>query len=198
MLPLLINRIVCHHLKQISTNNDSILLLGVKQFLNDIEQKTDADYIKLFTEIKDMIKGNESYMRNILGESFNFFNSMQIIEVNSNVSDDKIHAYLSGLMMELKNKNDKKNLQLSNVIITPETCMNGIMKQILAEEEFPADRSAHIDQVGTLYESIKACIGDLFCDLVPSPNCKVPVNPRISEIYDKITMLRNLACIANK
>ena len=69
---------------------------------------------------------------------------MQIIEMNSNVSDDKIHSYLSGLMMELKKKNGIKNIQLSNVIITPDTCMNGIMKQILAEDNASYFARLHI------------------------------------------------------
>jgi len=52
----------------------------------------------------------------------------------------------------------------------------------------------HIEKVGDAYETLKDQLNNLFADLTPAEHSQEPINPRISEIYESIRSLRDLAC----
>lgn len=52
----------------------------------------------------------------------------------------------------------------------------------------------HIDKVSDAYETIKDQLTNLLSDLVPADHCQDPINHRVSQIYESIRSLRDLAC----
>ncbi len=70
---------------------------------------------------------------------------------------------------------------------------NRIMQQI-NELDISDIKAPHIDKVGDAYETLKDQLNLLLADLTPAAHCQEPINARISQIYESIRSLRDLAC----
>lgn len=54
-------------------------------------------------------------------------------------------------------------------------------------------RTDHIKNVSVAYEGFKDILHGLFADLQPTAHCQVPVNDRITKVYESLQHMRDLA-----
>ncbi len=52
--------------------------LGIQAFLNNISCKVDEDFTGLISDIKSAIQDGPNHMKEILGDSFSYFNTVQL------------------------------------------------------------------------------------------------------------------------
>ena len=212
-----LKEMIRRHLEAIIARRDSFWGLGIKYFLQDIENKTEKDYLQLIQYVKDGIRDNKADMLGLIGEeSMKFFLA---IEHDKELEEGKakIAAAAQVLMKSIQEfrrsfnqstaagglcKSMRNNDEISEILIHPGMDLSDILKQIAQKKRFPPGapethgiKNSHIDKVGEVYESLKDSLNNLFADLQPANWNQSPIDSRISNVFEKITTLRNLACI---
>jgi hypothetical protein len=56
----------------------TVYALGIKFFLDNVIPKADDDFKRIVNSIKSDIKDGPNHMKEILGDSFNYFNGVQL------------------------------------------------------------------------------------------------------------------------
>lgn len=67
---------IIQKLKQVPMQ--TIYGLGIHSFLDNVISKTDEDFKRVVGFIKNDIKDGPNHMKEILGDSFNYFNAVQL------------------------------------------------------------------------------------------------------------------------
>ena len=76
MIPQVKKTEIIQKLKQVPMQ--TIYGLGIHSFLDNVIPKTDDDFKRVVSYIKNDIKDGPNHMREILGDSFSYFNSIQL------------------------------------------------------------------------------------------------------------------------
>lgn len=195
MLSESIKEKIFQHLKYIATDNKKLVGICMAEFMKDFDKKTDEEIVAIVKEIKATIAQNRSFAIQQFGYSYNFFNSMLIVDISFK---DFLEPHVS--MREMKKNDDILN-KLAEILkplqrFAPGACINGNTSNTASPTGEPiikSTRDKHIDEVGQCYESFKQLLHCLFADMQPTSFSEL-VNNRISEVYKKLADLRNLAC----
>lgn len=67
---------IVHNLLQVPDN--SLMGTFIKNFIDNLQGKSDEDLKRLVDEIKDNIPKNPELMQSVLGETYDYFNQLSI------------------------------------------------------------------------------------------------------------------------
>ena len=76
MIPQIKKAEIIQNLQQVPMQ--SVYGLGIKFFLDNVIPKADDDFKRILREIKTDIKDGPNHMKEILGNSFSYFNAVQL------------------------------------------------------------------------------------------------------------------------
>jgi hypothetical protein len=192
MIPTFLKQMIIGHLKNAVSLRESSWGVGISYFLENAHNKKDIDFIKLLEYILDLIKINEQQMRLLLGESFSFFNSIELVKYKATPLHKMI---LEGFVQHIKEANER-----SSVVVGPETSFEDILREVfknpkLKDETIPTPpKNDHISKVSEAYESLKDSINNVLSDMQPMVHMQEAINPRIEKIFKQVQDLRDLAC----
>jgi len=77
-----------NHLKQQILSNlqqvptDTLWGLGINLFVEHVHLKTDADYVKVVTDLKSQLQDGPNNMKTVLGPSYDFFKNLPAAELS--------------------------------------------------------------------------------------------------------------------
>ena len=187
------------HMQGVAMSNQSITGVPFKDFVKNAKQKSDADYAFFLKGIKEMIDCNPEFYKKQLGSSFDFFNNMKVLTVKV-VIEEQLSKIFDDIDRAVNNMRSHSTIDdlLKSVFQEKPSGPSGSGHQYNTATQTntttaASPRDKHIDEVGACYESFKTLLHGLFADMQPAAFSD-PVNERISEVYKKLSDLRNLAC----
>lgn len=71
---------ILSNLQQVPT--DTMWGLGINLFVQNVHLKTDADYVKVVTDLKSQLKDGPNNMKVVLGPSYDFFKNLPAAELS--------------------------------------------------------------------------------------------------------------------
>lgn len=178
---------VLQHMQYVvNDKKGKLIALSFSTFLENKDKNTDADFYYMINEIQDIIIHNEIFALNQLGFSFFFFKNFRFYQHSFEELISEMQQFGRFIKKVSVHKNYSAGGPVNNTTATAERA-----EPVISNSQ--SKRNQHIEEVGACYESFKDLLRDLFADMQPAA-FSGPVNNRISEVYKKLSDLRNLAC----
>lgn len=213
MLPQFFKDLIIQNLNKALPTVNSWLSIGINEFIINKDKKTYADYVNLLAELQEIINTSPLFMKSELGESFEFFKVIRIINVPTS-GNQKDYSNVDKMLTEIFDKS-RSNFFETGEVNPVFDMLHALSKKqqenkrvipnfkpgAFVKKEEPiinnvkSIRNTHIDAVGKCYEDLKDLVRNALCDMHPAPHANATeLNYNIGKIYEHIAQLRNLAC----